>query len=536
MNETLLKLKNKLAAVRNMIALANSEDKSLASDDLSKKYFKTQNEILKYSLENTVNLPVNLSGLATELNEWKMIKSTMSDQSYDEKRTASNNIIRISDKIVDELSYDAKSYFQTYFLTNTLGNNLDMSKIFTETFVTELDTFKNWFADSVLEENGKPIVYYHGTRSRHERFDFSMFPGMYFAKNRAYSEYFAGSNGTIMEVYLKVTNPLDLRLFGIKKVKYEEFIAYLELKYGYKLKPIKALQVFSEREKGLYAWQYLRNATDWLNQIKDDGLYDGVVFEENNPALETKNKGYQTPAVMVFSPEQIKTTRGNLTFSSYSKDIRFDKGGKIKKQLSRTDFEKIVKKLEELKLPVTVIFDKNAVTERVTIIDGMDAPESIYDTIWGALNKMGYKDYQYEVVGDSSKLEENKIIIDNGIRRIRGGHKNYYNKGGKIKDKSKLDFYEDYYNNLTPEPYLVNKGDESIEITGFTDEKRLGGFVPEKTARRLFGLGYAMLSKEQKANILDAMVNFADRRYGKQLDEMDQQELLDTLNQARQMT
>ena len=45
-----------------------------------------------------------------------------------------------------------------------------------------------------------------------------------------------------------------------------------------------------------------------------------------------------------------------------------------------------------------------------------------------------------------------------------------------------------------------------------------------------------MLSKEQKANILDAMVNFADRRYGKQLDEMDQQELLDTLNQARQMT
>jgi hypothetical protein len=433
MNETLLKLKNKLAAVRNMIALANSEDKSLASDDLSKKYFKTQNEILKYSLESTVNLPVNLSGLATELNEWKMIKSTMSDQSYDEKRMASNNIIRISDKIVDELSYDAKSYFQTYFLTNTLGNNLDMSKIFTETFVTELDTFKNWFADSVIEKNGKPIVYYHGTRSRHERFDFSMFPGMYFAENRAYSEYFAGSEGTIMEVYLKVTNPLDLRLFGIKKVKYEEFIAYLELKYGYKLKPIKALQVFSEREKGLYAWQYLRNATDWLNQIKDDGLYDGVVFEENNPALETKNKGYKTPAVMVFSPEQIKTTRGNLTFSSYSKDIRF-------------------------------------------------------------------------------------------------------NKGGKIKDKSKLDFYEDYYNNLTPEPYLVNKGDESIEITGFSDEKRLGGFVPEKTARRLFGLGYAMLSKEQKANILDAMVNFADKRYGKQLDEMDQQELLDTLNQARQMT
>ena len=504
MDPEINKLKNKLSAVRNMIALANVDLSVVESDKLGNQFLKIQNELLGQLIETEPEyLPGSFAMLRDELIEWMNLKKMLSDQSYNERRLASDNIIRLGNEIVDKASYDADSYFETYFLTNKLGSLLDMSKIFTDTFVFSLDTFVRWFSDSVCAtDKGVPIKYFHGTKSRHERFDFSLFPGMYFAQNKAYSEYFAGPEGTIMDVYLKVTNPLDLTLFGINKVRYEEFVAYLELKYGYNLKPIKALQVFSDRESGLFAWQYLRNGTDWLNQIKDDGLYDGIIFEENNPALETSKKGYQTPAVMVFSPEQIKTTQGNLTYSSYSKDIRFDEGGEVPYHL----------KGDEINLMGW--FVNLPIEEQVKITN-----YKLGDDPFGEQN------YEYTTVN-----------LENEFYRMSDADKNkaYYSRvkmksGGSI-SSNKIDFYETYYKNLTPEPYEVNKNLNSIEIVGFDrmDEAKL-----ESQAMKLFGLNYALLTSEQKENIKSSMMKSHIELNDLTLDEMSDESFIKTLNKTK---
>ena len=133
----------------------------------------------------------------------------------------------------------------------------------------------------------------------------------------------------MFECYLRVQNPIDLKLFGVRLVKYDEFVGYILLKYGYKLPLNKMLKALSDAEGGLWAWRYIRNAIEWLKMIKNDGAFDGIKYYENNPADIKGGVEAVTPAWAVFSPEQIKSSRGNLTFSYDSKDIRFNKGGFI---------------------------------------------------------------------------------------------------------------------------------------------------------------------------------------------------------------
>ena len=122
---------------------------------------------------------------------------------------------------------------------------------------------------------------------------------------------------------------MDLTLFKTDKVDYDEFVAYVELKYGYKLAESKMLRALSKSQKGLWAWQYLRMSPDWLKQIADSRVFDSIVFFENNPDQKKKDKDNVTEAIMVFKPNVIKLANGNLTMSPDSNDVRFARGGSI---------------------------------------------------------------------------------------------------------------------------------------------------------------------------------------------------------------
>jgi len=237
----------------------------------------------------------------------------------------------LSEKLQNAIVYNAKSYFNTYFYTNTTGIDDNRVGLFTTPFVSNTQAFQDWFADSVLkDENGSPIMFYHGAQKDiFVRFDFDIFPGMYFAENKQYAEYFAGTNGHIYEVYLRVTNPIDLRLFGVEKISYDEFVGYIELKYGYTLSKSTMLKALSDSQGGAWAWQFIRMSPDWIKELSAGGFFDGIRFFENNPGHKVNNIESVTPAVMVFKPEQIKLAKGNLTFATSSKDIRFGLGGFI---------------------------------------------------------------------------------------------------------------------------------------------------------------------------------------------------------------
>ena len=267
-----------------------------------------------------------------DLLQYVDAKSKLSGENSELIKKIDDKIEELSTEVSSLGLFSPKGYFETYFLMNQ--NNIDDLKILNKAIPFKpVFNFSLWFNGSiVVDEYGNPLEVYHGSKNEgFSNFKFDVFPGVYFAQKKSYSEWFArlGPKETLFSCYLNVKNPIDLTTFGLDKVKYEEFVAYVELKYKYKLQENKALRAFSDAKGGIWAWQYLRGGIDWLKQIIKDGVFDGLKFYENNPDDNSEGQENSTIAWMVFKPQQIKAASGNLLYSNYSDDIRFKKGGQL---------------------------------------------------------------------------------------------------------------------------------------------------------------------------------------------------------------
>jgi hypothetical protein len=198
------------------------------------------------------------------------------------------------------------------------------------------DRFKLWFSGSqCTNEKGEPLVLYHGTSglnlNEFDEFTFDLFPGAYFAEEKEYSDWFStikGGNSFIYRVYLRILNPIDITLFRVEKVTYEDFVNYIKYSYGYEMPFNAMLKSASDSNDGLLAWQYLRGGVDWLKSIKSKNEFDGFVYYENNPGDKVNGKDRVTKAWLVFDAKQIKSADiRNTTFSLQSKSIKMKKGG-----------------------------------------------------------------------------------------------------------------------------------------------------------------------------------------------------------------
>ena len=269
------------------------------------------------------------------LDELLTFRKLLPDTSLETINTVDGQISEIRTELSEISSYDPETYYDVYFLQlgvtqkdNTSYANLNLHN-------TKSIAFNNWFSHSkVVDSNGNPLPVYHGSSSGDfSKFKFDLFPGIYFAENKEYSEWFRtakGTNGTMFECYLKILNPLDLRLFKTNKVKYNDFVVYMKLRYGYDLPENIMLKTLSEKRNGLWAWSYLRFGVDWVKFILKDNKFDGITFYENNPDdLLPNGEDKVTPAWMVFKSNQIKSSNSNILFSENSKDIRFKKGGQL---------------------------------------------------------------------------------------------------------------------------------------------------------------------------------------------------------------
>jgi hypothetical protein len=267
-----------------------------------------------------------------DLLQYRDAKSKLSGENSELIQKIDDKIEELSTEVSSLGLFSPRGYYETYFLMNQ--NNIDDLKILNKAIPFKpVFNFSLWFNGSVVvDEYGNPLEVYHGSKNEgFSNFKFDVFPGIYFAQKKSYSEWFArlGPNDTLFSCYLNVKNPIDLTTFGLDKVKYEEFVAYVELKYKYKLEENKALRAFSDARGGIWAWQYLRGGIDWLKQIIKDGVFDGLKFYENNPDDNSEGQENSTIAWMVFKPQQIKAASGNLLYSNYSDDIRFKKGGQL---------------------------------------------------------------------------------------------------------------------------------------------------------------------------------------------------------------
>lgn len=187
----------------------------------------------------------------------------------------------------------------------------------------ETPEFKNWFGESqVVDEQGKPLVVYHGTSAP----DFTSFrtktgynygPGAYFTpepiRASEYAETRTGSRVYPAYVSLKkpyrVTSDATVQDIGYKIRKDPANAELLN----------KLMDKYDARNSDILGNGEIGNA--WL---REQG-YDGIIKERNRYTED----GFvpEIVEVIAFNPEQVKSAIANRgTFSPESSDIRYQRG------------------------------------------------------------------------------------------------------------------------------------------------------------------------------------------------------------------
>lgn len=167
----------------------------------------------------------------------------------------------------------------------------------------ETPEFKNWFGESqVVDEQGKPLVVYHGTS---KDVDFTSFKGnkngIWFTPDPNVASSYATQNDSMgyrrgVGYSMEPTNTAS-----------RVIPAYVSLKNP------AVFDVWPDVIR--YATNYKKALGDYFTQLKAQG-HDGVIFGSG------KEKTY-----VAFNPEQVKSATANKgTFSPESKDIRYQRG------------------------------------------------------------------------------------------------------------------------------------------------------------------------------------------------------------------
>lgn len=171
---------------------------------------------------------------------------------------------------------------------------------------TESKYFKNWFGDSkVVDENGQPLVVYHGTSEFFSEFDsslsnygevskdFNFFTNKmnaYANSAKDYADYWGKRNnqaGWIHEAYLSIENPLHIKYTNTQEKSYFTPVEY----YDYNFEEIKK--------------EY------------NNGNYDGIIIE-NTDKNSDDSIIYAVP-----KSEQIKSVGNRGTFDAENPNIYF---------------------------------------------------------------------------------------------------------------------------------------------------------------------------------------------------------------------
>ena len=234
-----------------------------------------------------------------------------------------------------------------------------------------IDWFGDWMTAYELDDytgvskimnprTAEPMVLFHGTDVDFTAWKFNQFPAAYFGDNRSYSEWFAnlksqGGEGHMYECFINIKNPIDLRQYGLENHKMGDILNYLEEKYNLnprdivpELNRLNPEQFDQVMEVNMKAWQFVRRGVPFLNYVKENTFYDGILMFEDNPQdiITTTVDGEQvqvpntTGSFVVFREGQIKWA-GATYFNSIISDNRFAKGGKIKslaKKYKEMDF------------------------------------------------------------------------------------------------------------------------------------------------------------------------------------------------------
>jgi hypothetical protein len=217
------------------------------------------------------------------------------------------------------------------------------------------ENFKLWFGDwevakssgnyvnvsKCVDEYGFPEIYFHGGRQYQTTYrpldSISVF---YWAQDFRYAEWFAnnafgayGDETVLLRGYVNCKNPIDLTVFGYRAVDMGDVVRYINAFYPQasirKFLPPKFQQLLKEQKPfnvQVRAWQIIRQFNPWVKFVRDEGIFDGFLYEENNPSHIIGGGEHHTKAFAIFNSNQIKFPN-QMDFNSFLDDFRFDEGG-----------------------------------------------------------------------------------------------------------------------------------------------------------------------------------------------------------------
>ncbi len=207
---------------------------------------------------------------------------------------------------------------------------------------SQIEAFNKWFKDSkVVDEQGAPLVVYHGTPTVFEAFSpqegfRSGFMGslqkvksgaFFFTDDRELAARFGENRRigvepvNIMPVYLRMTNPLDLTRKTEKTVRILKEAGFDVTKvYGYMRDDLENPNILSNYAfKASDLWE-VADRPEVVAKLKEMG-YDGLILSESDAAKAFKTGRTQARSFAVFSPEQIKSIDNRGTWNPQTANI-----------------------------------------------------------------------------------------------------------------------------------------------------------------------------------------------------------------------
>ena len=209
----------------------------------------------------------------------------------------------------------------------------EVARLFKERGMKQTDTpeFKKWFGDSkVVDENGKPLVVYHGTwkKESFESFNPSAGGAIYFSEDASYASSFAGVSKAIVKerisfplrvipAYLEISKPLDMTGFGLSPISRSKLSKFFR-DSGIKINEYLS-QELDDRESDK-AWGYIRMSSEIIDAVKRAG-FDGIKLIEDRG---DHAKNITATSWVAFEPTQIKSATGNRgTFDPKNPNILY---------------------------------------------------------------------------------------------------------------------------------------------------------------------------------------------------------------------
>jgi hypothetical protein len=381
--------------------------------------------------------------------------------------------------------------------------------------------FGNWMDDpqnssKVIDENGEPLVCYHGTSAKFnvfrdvdvERGAMGDSVGFYFTPNK-FSAIEWTENGDYLEVFLNIKNIYKLKKFSND----DDFIEILgdELKSSIGL-PERAETYWYLKNGSAYDGREEYNVGSVVKELSLKKGIEGYYFTE----YISKDIGI-VPVYMVFESKNVKLADGtNTTFDSNNPDIRFDGGGNVNDE-SETFYERTYADGIKTRFSVEE-YEKNIYPNSPILLAPNGKPSNLNAEQYKLVRSEPFKKF----FGDWEKLALAKIndsgIDDISLKRLEDGVSKVVDENG--------------------EPLVCYHGtDNKFHVF---DKSKIGD--NHWQSKSVYGGGFFFTDKKNKAfsgikyevflNIKKPLINTFSDKYGYEADYYDATDNFD-LNSTR---